>query len=178
MKDIVIPDPSMVVLIGPAGVGKSTFAARHAAPAEILSSDAFRLAIAGDAADQRASGLAFRRLHDELAHRLAARRLTVVDATNLTPHARRVLLGRARDVAIAAVAIVFDMPATIVQSRNAGRVGRVVPPDVVETHLLRLRTLLDSGEPARALEAEGFDHVFVLSDPVAMDGVRLVRRPA
>jgi protein phosphatase len=177
VHDIVIPDPSMVVLIGPAGVGKSTFAARHAAPAEILSSDAFRLAIAGDAADQRASGLAFRRLHDELAHRLAARRLTFVDATNLTTHARRVLLGRARDASIPAVAIVFDLTAELVHERNAGRIGRVVPGDVVSEHLRRLRTLLDPTDPSRQLVAEGFDPVVVLTEPGTMDRVRLVRRP-
>ncbi len=178
MHEIVVPDPSMVVLIGPAGAGKSTFAACHASPDEILSSDGFRLAIAGDAADQRASGLAFRRLHNELARRLAACRLTVVDATNLTPHARRVLMSRARDADIAAVAIVFDLPAAVVQARNAARVGRVVPAEVVDEHLRRLRALLDPADPTRMLVAEGFDPVVVLSDPVVIDAVRVVRRPA
>ena len=42
VPEIVLPDPSLVVLIGAAGAGKSTFAARHFAPDEVLSSDRFR----------------------------------------------------------------------------------------------------------------------------------------
>ena len=38
VAEIEIADPSLVVLIGAAGAGKSTFAARNFAPDEILSS--------------------------------------------------------------------------------------------------------------------------------------------
>ena len=110
MPTVRLVDPSLVVLIGPAGSGKSTLAARHFAPDEILSSDAYRKLVSGDEADQRASGLAFRRLHDDVAARLRGRRLSVVDATNLTRHARLTLLARARDAGVPAVAIVLDLP--------------------------------------------------------------------
>ena len=56
--------------------------------------------------------------------RLAAGRLTVVDATNATPHARKVLLGRARDARVPAVAIILDPPAATVHAQNTGRSAR------------------------------------------------------
>ena len=48
---------ALVVLIGAAGAGKSTLAARLFAPDEIVSSDALRAVISGDEADQRVSAV-------------------------------------------------------------------------------------------------------------------------
>ncbi len=116
-----LPEPALVVLVGAAGSGKSTFAARHFAPDEVLSSDALRAAIAGDAADQRATRPAFAALHRELARRLRSGRLTVVDATNVTPAARRELLRLAGIAGVPAVAVIIDLPAELVHARNAAR---------------------------------------------------------
>ena len=172
MRPIQLPDPCLVVLVGPAGSGKSTLAARHFRPEEILSSDAYRKLVSGDEADQGATGLAFRRLHGDLIARLRAGRLTVVDATNVTVHARRNLLVRAVDAGVPAVAIVLDLPAEIVHARNAGRQGRVVDAAVVDRHLAALRATID----AASLTAEGFDTVVVLDDPALVDALRLERR--
>lgn len=173
MAQIVIPDPSLVVLIGAAGAGKTTFAARHFDPSEILSSDRFRALIAGDEADQTATRAAFGRLHRELTQRLILRLMTVVDATNVDRLARRPLLRRSIAAGVPAVAIVFDLPAEVVLARNAGRIGRVVDEQVVRHHLARLRSTTD--QPIGNLESEGFSQAVVLRDPGDLDAVHVVR---
>ena len=173
MPEIVIPDPSLVVLIGAAGAGKSTFAARHFDRSEILSSDRFRALIAGDEADQTATRAAFGRLHRELTQRLAHRLMSVVDATNVERAARRQLLRRSIAAGMPAVAIVFDLPAEVVLARNAGRFERVVDEQVVRHHLARLRSTID--QPMGNLASEGFNQEVILRDPLDLDAVQVVR---
>ena len=48
MKTITIPKLSLVVLVGVTGSGKSSFAARHFRPTEVLSSDFFRGLVGDD----------------------------------------------------------------------------------------------------------------------------------
>ena len=173
MPEIVLADPSLVVLVGAAGAGKTTFAARHFDPGEVLSSDAYRVLIAGDESDQRATRAAFGRLHRELERRLAAGRLTVVDATSIELHARRALLARATAAEVPATAIVLDLPVELVVTRNARRTSRVVAEDVVRRHLARLRESLDGD--AAPIRTEGFADVVVLREPSEVDAVTVRR---
>lgn len=173
--EIDVPDPSLVVLIGAAGAGKSTFAARHFAPDEILSSDRFRRLVSGDEANQKATKAAFTMLHQVLEKRLAAGQLAVVDATSIEPSARRGLLVRAEAAGMPATAIVLDLPADTVLARNAARPARVVDMAVVRRQLHRLRASLDGPEPLIA--GEGFASVVTLHDPAEVDRVTLRRRP-
>ncbi|MEA2632034.1 MAG: hypothetical protein QOE66_2253 [Chloroflexota bacterium] len=176
MVEIVIADPSLVVLIGAAGAGKSTLAARHFAADEILSSDRFRAIISGEEANQAATNAAFGRLHRELANRLGAGRLTVVDATSVQASSRRALLARAAAAGVPAMAIVLDLPDATVLARNAARETRIVDEAVVRRHLDRLRASLDGAAPA--LLREGFAQVVVLRDPVEVEDVRIRRLPS
>ena len=169
-----IPDPSLVVLVGAAGAGKSTLAARLFDPSEILSSDAYREAVSGDAANQGATRLAFRILHREVDRRLAAGRLVVVDATNVERAARRDLVARASAAGIPALAIVLALPAAVVSARNAARVGRHVDQAVVERHLDRLATALATGR----LNGEGFAAAHVLETAADVDALHIERIPA
>jgi hypothetical protein len=82
-----LPEPSLVVLMGASGSGKSTFSAAHFAPTEVISSDFCRALVADDPNDQAATEDAFAVLHEIAGRRLARGRLTVV--TPRTSSARR-----------------------------------------------------------------------------------------
>ena len=171
---IELPEPCVVVLIGAAGAGKSTLAARHFAASEILSSDAFRAMVSGAATDQRASRTAFSILHRQLGKRLAAGRTSVIDATNVSVYARRSVLRMAGATATPTpvVAIVLDLDPQLVLARNAGRAGRVVPEEAVRR---QLEHLARSAVPG-VLAAEGFASVHRIRTADELDRVEISRR--
>lgn len=171
---VTVPAPGVVVLVGAAGSGKSTFAARHFEPGEVLSSDAYRELVSGDAADQSATRAAFGILHRALLTRLRAGGVAVVDATNVQAHARRAIVRRAASAGVSAIAVVLDLPPLTVLAQNATRPGRIVPEWVVEQQLDDLRRSLRDGR----LESEGFVAVFRLRDAAEVGAVRVVREPA
>lgn len=175
MSTLVLPDPGLVLLVGAAGSGKSTLAKRLFAPDEILSSDAMRAVVSGNEADQRATRVAFRMLHQTLERRLTRGETTVVDATNTKPEDRRPLLQRARTAGVPVVALVLDLPQGTIHAQNAGRTVRVVDPAVIDRHIAAIRRTIDGGQ----LTAEGFDHVVLLRSPAEAAALRLERpRPA
>src|SRR4051812_37119224 len=81
--DIAIPDFSLVVLIGASGSGKSTFAAKHFLPTEIISSDKARGLVSDNETDQGVTADAFELVRAIAEKRLKNRRLAVIDATNV-----------------------------------------------------------------------------------------------
>jgi protein phosphatase len=171
-EPIVVPDPSLVLLVGASGSGKTTFAARHFARTEVLASDAFRAMVADDERDMSATADAFELLHAVAARRLAGGRLTVVDATNVQAEARRPLIALARERSRPIVAIVFDLPERLCLERNAARGGRRVPPRVVRAQLGLLRRSLGG------LAGEGLGRVVVLGTPEEVESVTIERERA
>src|ERR1700691_5818238 len=101
---IKIPELSLVTLIGVSGSGKSTFAARHFLPTEVLSSDFCRGLVSDNENDQAATNAAFDVLHFIAGKRLDAGRLTVIDATNVQVEDRRPLVTVAKGHVVLAVA--------------------------------------------------------------------------
>jgi protein phosphatase len=165
-----IPALSLVVLVGTTGSGKSTFARRHFLPTEVLSSDTFRGLVADDENDQSATEAAFDALHYIAAKRLEAGRLTVIDATNVQPEARRPLIQLARRYHMLPVAIALDIPEAICEQRNASRPDRQFGRHVLRRQRQALRRSLPG------LRKEGFNHVWILrSDEV--DDVEVERQP-
>src|SRR3954454_719392 len=121
---ISIPKLSLVVLIGPSGSGKSTFARKHFLPTEVLSSDACRGMVSDDENNQAVTNEAFEVLHFIAGKRLALGRLTVIDATNVQPEARKPFVELARQYHCLPVAIVLDISDRVCQERNRDRSDR------------------------------------------------------
>jgi protein phosphatase len=169
--EIAVPKLSLVVLIGPSGSGKSTFACKHFLPTEVLSSDECRALVADNENDQSATNDAFAILHFIAAKRLAGGRLTVVDATNVQPEARKPLVALAREHRCLPVAIVFDLPEKVCQERNRSRADRDFGPHVIRGQISQMRRSL------RGLQREGFRHVFVLKSPEEVEAATITRAP-
>src|SRR5207302_2372763 len=168
---ISIPKLSLVVLIGPSGSGKSTFARKHFLPTEILSSDACRGMVSDDENDQAVTNDAFELLHFIAAKRLALGRLTVIDATNVQPEARKPLVELARKYHCLPVAVVLNLPQRLCQDRNRLRDERNFGPHVVRQQQAQLRRSL------RGLAKEGFRHVFVLETSEEAEAATVERVP-
>ena len=154
-----VPELSLVALVGISGSGKSTFARTHFKPTQVLSSDYFRGLVADDENDQSASADAFDVLHYVAGKRLAAGRHTVVDATNLQPHARAGLVKVAKEHDVLPVAIVLDVPEALAWERTESRPDRTFGRQVLTRMHRDLRRSLGS------LAREGFRKVHVLRGP-------------
>ncbi len=166
-----IPNLSLVVLIGPSGSGKSTFARKHFLPTEVLSSDYCRGLVSDDENDQAATKEAFEVLHYIAAKRLAAGRLTVVDATNVQREARQPLVKLAREYHTLPVAIVFNLPEKVCQERNRDRADRDFGGHVIRNQRSQLRRSL------KGLKREGFRHIFVVESAEEVDAIAIERTP-
>ncbi|WP_261568380.1 polynucleotide kinase-phosphatase [Frankia gtarii] len=170
-RELAVPELSLVVLIGVSGSGKSTFGRTHFRSTEVISSDFCRGLVADDENDQSATPEAFELLRYIAGKRLAAGRLTVVDATNVQPDARRPLVALAREHDVLPVAIVLDVPEGVCAARNANRPDRDFGPHV----LRRQRDQLRRGQ--RGLAREGFRTVHLLRGEGEIADVAVTRTP-
>jgi protein phosphatase len=169
MTELAVPELSLVCLVGASGSGKSTFAKEHFGEFEVLSSDYCRGLVSDDVNDQAASTAAFEVLHYIAGKRLDAGRLTVVDATNVLPDARRQLVELARAHDVLPVAIVLDLPERVCVDRTEAREDRAFGTSVVRRQRSQLRRSL------KHLGKEGFRKVHVLKSEAEVASAVIVR---
>lgn len=167
---IVVPVPSLVLLIGPSGSGKSTFATSHFGPYEVISSDQCRAIISDSDDDQAVTPAAFELLRFIARQRLVHGRLSVVDATNIHTMARQRNLELAAECRVPTVAIVFDISVERCLANNGRRTGRRVDQAVI---LEQRRVFVDA---MPRLEGEGYGAIYRLDDR-SVDFVSIVRDP-
>ena len=147
-----IPDPAVVVLVGPSGSGKSSWAGERYLAREIVSSDQLRSLVGSGENDLDASADAFSLL-DQIAAARARRRLTtVIDTLGLDPDRRLSYLALARRSGLPAIAVLFDTDPALCRRRNRQR-GRPVPATVLDTQLRKMADI------AGQLADEGWDLV-------------------
>jgi protein phosphatase len=168
---ITIPDMSFVALIGVSGSGKSTFARTHFAATQVLSSDFFRGLVSDDENDQSVSAEAFDALYYVAGKRLAAGKLTVVDATNVQRASRADLVRLAKEHDVLPTAIVLDLPERLCVERNAGRADRDFGAHVVR------RQRADLHRSLKSLQKEGFRRVHVLRSEQEVAEAEIVVEP-
>ncbi len=168
---IKLPQLSLVVLVGPSGSGKSTFAAKHFLPTEVLSSDVCRGLVSDDSNNQAATNDAFDVLNFIASKRLAAGRLTVIDATNVQPESRKGLVTLARQFHVLPVAIVLNVAEKVCTARNESREDRNFGPHVIRNQRSQLR------RSQRGLRREGFRNITVLEGPEEVDALTIERVP-
>ena len=166
-----LPDPSLVVLVGVSCSGKSSFAARHFGPFEVVSSDFCRGVVSNDVNDQAASADAFTLLDHIAGVRLTRGLLTVIDATNVTAAARKGLVRLARDHDLLPVAIVLDIPESVARERNRSRSDRDFGDRVIHRQAGDLRRGL------KGLAREGFRAVHILRGVEEVDAAVIERVP-
>ena len=156
----VIPTPAVIVLVGPSGAGKTTWARARFAANEIVSSDALRAVVGTGEGDLDASVDAFRLLDEVVAARTRRGLTTVVDTLGLDEQRRRAAVDAARSCGLPAVAVRFDTDAATCRRRNSAR-ARPVPAPVLAAQLRRAAGL--------DLAADGFDLIVVAEDRAARE---------
>jgi len=169
-----LPEPCLVILVGPGASGKSSWAEAHFPPDVVLSSDRLRAMLGAGEDDVTASADAFELLEEVLRRRLRRRLTTVVDTLGLDRERRLGWLALARQHGLPCIAVAFDTPAAECRERNRGRAKRI-PADVLAG---QFRTWAATRE---LLPAEGYDLVITRQPvrtvaPVFASAAESVRR--
>lgn len=154
MRIIQIPFNTLVILCGPAGCGKSTFARKFFLETQIVSSDRCRALVSDDENNMHVSGMAFKLFHMLIDMRLSQGQLTVADSTALDRSARDRLKKLAAKHNSHTLLVMFNIPLELCMRQNDSR-ERNVEPAVIKKHMQKL------GRAARAVTEEGYDQYYI-----------------
>lgn len=168
---IEIPDFCLVLLVGASGSGKSHLAKRLFKQDEVLSSDYFRMLVSGDEADQGASEDAFECLYNIAQKRMNRRKLTVIDATNLSKWARKKALDFAKDNNCFCYAIALNLSEDICQQDNEMRQEKQFSKKIIRRQCEEFHHALKS------LKKENFRKVFIFNSQDELNSLEIDRIP-
>jgi predicted kinase len=148
------PFAPLIIMVGPPGSGKSTWAAGRFPVDQLFGLDMFRrMLTGGDVLEQDATDAAADMLTALLAYRMDTARTTVFDATNAHWSRRDAVLHNARRRGRPVVVVMMHTPLAVCLARNTARTSapwpgandRPVPPGVVE----RMHQAIEADPPTR-----------------------------
>ena len=155
--EIKVPRRTLMVLCGPAGSGKSTFAAQRFGATIIVSSDHCRALICDDETNQQVNRDTFDLFYYIISKRLFLGRFTVADSTALQAEARHRLRELSRRFGYLGCLLIFNVSAETCLARDLVR-ERKVGAQVIAYHMGLLQQTL------RDAPYEGWEQVHVLGE--------------
>ncbi len=167
ISTIVLPQRTLIVLCGPAGSGKSTFARKFVEQHQvqgcrstsIVSSDYCRALVCDDETNQQVNRDAFDLFYYIIRKRLFQGRLTIADSTALQANARQALVEIARYCRYRSCLVVFNMSLQTCLARDQHQTrGRMVGEKVISYHMQILQQAL------LEISHEGWDEVVMLDE--------------
>lgn len=164
---ITLPQRTLIVLCGPAGAGKSTFARKfveqHQAQGckltSIVSSDYCRAMICDDETNQQVNRDTFDLFYYIIRKRLFQGRLTIADSTALHANARQILIEIAQRYQYRSCLFVFNMSLQTCLAHDQHQTrGRTVGEKVISYHLQVLQQAL------LEIPQEGWNEIHILDE--------------
>lgn len=152
-----IPPGAIVVTIGSAGSGKTTWAKRQFPNDQIISLDECRRMVAGGESEHDVTHEAFEILLMALEGRARRRITTLVDGHFVAPDMRRHVLEVARACGRPAVAVCFRVPAELAQFRSRSG-NRMLSPKLLRRQVQQVDDFVLTHQD------EGWDQVIFFGD--------------
>jgi len=164
--ELLLPQRTLLVLCGPAGSGKSTFARRLIKGHKkqgfrstmIISSDTCRALVCDDETNQQVNRDGFDLFYYIINKRMLQGRFTIADSTALQGWARQRLLDMAQRHNYYTCIIVFDVPLEKSVKQDKQR-ERIVGEDVIAYHTNLMQQVLQT------LPEEGWNRIFIIDEP-------------